>query len=273
MQMWLYRADLDGYTYDVVDSDDDTKSDDDVIEQHLKAYTDIIKHSEDELPTEAIQPLEALLSYYPNHEALLIRLTHLRYQGSLKQGENNALETLQLILAVHPKHEEALKLTIDIYFTQRQFASAVPLLTTLIECEPDVVNHFALRRRAEAYHALNQLDKALVDLEQALSRNAFTQAVSRRESREYVANWQNHNYFHKQPLLPLDDTVYGVIEDEYKTYDESDEYDACLYLKDMIEDKIKEARGAFAFHQPASDKAGDEQPAKHQKCMDMSGTF
>ncbi|MDF1645872.1 MAG: hypothetical protein P1U61_02670 [Legionellaceae bacterium] len=255
MKMWLYPTDLDELSYDV-EASEGTKSDDGVIAQHLHTYTNMIEHSQTPCPIEAMQPLEALLEHYPNHEALLIRLAYLRYQGSLEQDSNEALKLLNVILASHPKHEQALKLAIDICFVAERFAEALPLVTTLIECEPDEVSHFALRRRATIYHALGQSDKALADLDKALSTAVFTAAKSRREAREFMNRWPEHYLFFKQPISPSKDQIYGVIADEYTEYDESDESDACLFLKDRIEDALEKARATHAFYQPAEERKG-----------------
>ncbi|MCH9757051.1 MAG: hypothetical protein K0U37_07675 [Gammaproteobacteria bacterium] len=255
MKMWLYRTDLEEDSFDIPDMDDSDKEGDE-IDGHLKVYTDCIKDSEEVFPAAAIQPLEALLQHYPNHEALLIRLTYLRSMGGLII-QNEALDTLKIILAANPQYEEALKLSIDICFSQEKFAEALPLLTTLINCEPEVAYHFTLRRRAEAYHALNQPDKALADLTQALSDEALEEAATRRFQRDTANSWQYNRYWHKQPILPDAHNTYGVISDKYTEYNENDESAACLALFNAIKATLQAARAAHAFHQPASSSSPD----------------
>ncbi|MDF1678760.1 MAG: hypothetical protein P1U32_08720 [Legionellaceae bacterium] len=264
MQLWLERVDLDGHSYSVPSSQESTTSSDGAISRcdaaintHLAAYTDALKESAVPCPVEAIEPLESLLTYYPNHEALLIRLTYLRYKGEARFSERRALNILNSILEMHPEHEAALKLLIDLHWKAGWFGRALPHLTQLIENEPGEMSPFLLHRRAEAYYALSRPLDALNDLERALSASVRADAVRQREARKSYENWENHRLFHKQPVYKPDCERYGVIEDEYTTYNMDATYEACVALMAQM------ARAGYAVL--SDDACNDEQARKRTR--------
>ncbi len=244
MKMWLWRGDLEAVSYDVVEFNDSDVEEDEV-DQLLKQYTDLLKADEEEpLPLAAIQPLEALLAHYPEHNELLIRLIYLRQKQGLSTEE--VLAQVCTILKKDPKHQDALKLAIELYWQKEQFAEALPLLTTLIESNPYFINQFTLYRRAEAYQALGQTALAIADLEQAVT----PQAVSHTEGLYRAQNWELDPLYHKQPIPRAEKDIYGVLEDPYETYTTMPMYQACSTLLTQL----KGVRATHEFLPPPSDE-------------------
>ncbi len=270
MQLWLERSDLEAYSYSVLSSQESTGSGEispihDKVTRYLTAYADILKESEVPYPTEAIAPLEALLTYYPNHEALLIRLTYLRHKGETQCSERKALNSLNEILEIHPEHEAALKLSIDIHWKAGQFDKVLPYLTALIANVTDEERPFLLYRRAEAYHMLNQPLQALNDLERVLSIKIFLEAVQQRDVREAAANWSQHRLFSKQPIELPNCEKYGVIDEEYTTYSLDATYEACVALMVQI------ARAGYTSRAALSHEACDDERANKRARTESPG--